>query len=175
MYEPSGRQWCVRFPSSASVDDLVPEFGRRVKTFLARVAAAGAAVSIADTYRPPERAYLMHWCCMIAQGGQDPAAVPAMSGVLIDWTCGGNRAKAKTAALDMMRGYNIAFPAALVSRHTQRRAIDMTIRWAGTIHVTDARGIVHAVTRQEDLWPIGTIDGVKKLATDPPHWSDDGH
>jgi len=60
-----------------------------VHAFISQLQKAGASVSIADTYRPPERAWLMHWCCMIGGSGQDPAAVPAMAGVEIDWTCGG--------------------------------------------------------------------------------------
>jgi hypothetical protein len=111
---------------------------------------------------------------MIASG-QDPALVPPMTGVNIDWTQGGDRAAARAAAREMMAGYNIAYPAALVSRHTQRRAIDITIRWKGTIIVKDARGVEHACVNEHDLWPIGASYGVHKLPSDPPHWSEDGH
>jgi hypothetical protein len=100
----------------------------------------------------------MHWCCLIADSGQDPAAVPAMAGVEIDWTHDGDVVAARTAARAMKAAYGIAYPAALVSRHTQRRAIDMTIHNA-----------------PDDVVALGASFGVHKLLTDPPHWSDDGH
>ncbi|HVV28200.1 MAG TPA: hypothetical protein VHC40_09565 [Rhizomicrobium sp.] len=177
----SGSQWCARFPESRSLDDLLPDFARRVRAFLAQLAHAGAVVSIADTWRAPERAYLMHWCCMIAKGGQDPDAVPPMTGVDIDWVCGGDRARARAAAAAMMKGYGIVFPAALASRHTQRRAVDMTIRWRGALDLRDAEGRAQAVTgtprngTHPGLVAVGASFGVMKLLSDPPHWSDDGH
>ena len=65
---------------------LLPEFAERAKAFISALTRAGASVSIADTYRPPQRAYLMHWCCMVGGSGQDPHSVPPMPGVAIDWT-----------------------------------------------------------------------------------------
>ena len=141
----------------------------------------GALVSIAATYRPPERAYLMHWCCMIADSGQDPAAVPSMDGVDIDWGHDGNIPDARVAARAMKSAYAIKFPAALVSRHTQRRAIDMTISWLGTLKVVDFNGQERVITMpprsgsNQILVDVGRSFGVIKLMTDPPHWSDDGH
>ena len=41
----------------------------------------------------------------------------------------------------MMANYEIQFPAALVSRHAQKRAIDMTIAWTGTLTITDFDGV----------------------------------
>jgi len=181
MSEPSGPQWCARFPTSAKLDDLLPDFGDACRAFISAMTKGGATVSIAATYRPPERAYLMHWCCMIGGSGQDPAAVPAMAGVAIDWSCGHNLAQAKAAARAMMAKYDIQFPAALVSRHTQRRAIDMTIAWAGTLHITDFDGAAHAIASSPhngsnpELIAVGRSFGVIKLVSDPPHWSDDGH
>jgi hypothetical protein len=181
MAEPAGPQWCARFPASQSLDDLLPDFGDKVRAFLSQMQKAGANVTIADTYRPPERAYLMHWCCMIGGSGQDPAAVPAMAGVDIDWTCGGSIANARNAARQMMTGYQIQFPAALESRHTQRRAVDMTIGWNGTLNITDFNGQSHAIAgdphngSNPQLIAAGATFGVIKLVSDPPHWSDDGH
>jgi hypothetical protein len=144
MAEPSGPQWCGRFPASQSLDDLLPDFGDKVRAFLSRLQKAGATVTIADTYRPPERAYLMHWCCMVGGSGQDPEAVSPMDGVNIDWGHGGAVPVARDAAQQMMTGYDIQFPAALESRHTQRRAVDMTISWNGTLAITDFNGQSHA-------------------------------
>lgn len=180
--EYSGQQWCERFAGSCSLDDLTPEFGGRVRAFKAALEAGGATVSVGATFRPPERAYLMHFACLVA-GYHDkaglfhqvaPAGVPTMHGVDIDWTCGGNVATARRRAAQMVAGYSIAYPAALVSRHTQRRAIDMTVTWKATPTIRDAHGAVHAVNRQSDLVSIGKTFGVIKLLSDPPHWSDDG-
>jgi hypothetical protein len=122
----------------------------------------------------------MHWCGMIAGSGQDPHAVPPMPGVPIDWTNGNNLAAAKVAAQAMMAGYQIRFPAALASRHTQRRAIDMTIHIPAGAMIVDNHGKSYhfaAACTGEDprVVAIGATFSVIKLATDPPHWSDDGH
>ena len=181
MAEVSGPQWCARFAPSTSLDDLVPDFGDRVRAFLSQLNRAGASVTIADTYRPVERAYLMHWCCMIGGSGQDPARAPAMKGVNIDWKHGGSIQKAREAARGMMAGYQIKLPAALVSRHTQRRAIDMTISWTGTLKIRDFHGEMQSIATgprngaNPKLIAVGAGFGVIKLPSDPPHWSDDGH
>lgn len=180
MSEPAGAQWCARFAPSKSLDDLLPDFADRVRAFLSALSRAGATVSIADTYRPTQRAYLMHWCCMVGGSGQDPHAVPPMAGVNIDWTCGGI-AQARAAARAMMTGYAIQFPAALESRHTQRRAIDMTIGWNGPLTIRDFNGQSHVIANgprdgsNPQLIQVGASFGVIKLVSDPPHWSDDGH
>ncbi len=85
MSEPSGPQWCARFPGSASPNDLVPDFRDRVQAFLSVLKNAHADVRISATFRPPERAWLMHWCWRIANEGFDPATVPAMAGIAIAW------------------------------------------------------------------------------------------
>jgi len=188
MPTPSGPAWCAQFPTSASLDDLTPAFRDSVTAFIAALRAAGAKVAISATYRPPERAYLMHWCSMIAgytKNGQQvivPAtAATPMPSVDIDWTHGGDANAAKAAAAAMVKAYNIAFPAVLVSRHTQRRAIDMTITGSGTINAKDVSGAVHAIALTADnsknagLIALGKSYKVIKLLSDAPHWSDDGH
>ena len=54
-------------------------------------------------------------------------------------------------------------------------AMDITIKWSGTIQVIDARGVTQNVMKQQDLWPVGASYGVHKLPSDAPHWSSDGH
>lgn len=174
MPDPSGRAWCEKFPTSASIYDLKPQFAEKAAGFVHALESAGAAIHVSATYRPPERAYLMHWCCQIADGNILPVGIPKMEGVDIDWSHGNDLAAAVAGAKAMKEGYGIAYPAALVSRHTQRLAIDMTIQWKGSIIVKDARGIEHSCAHQQDLWPIGASYGVHKLASDPPHWSSDG-
>lgn len=181
MSEPSGAQWCPRFPTSTSLDDLLPDFGDAVRAFISAMKKGGASVSVAATYRPPERAYLMHWCCMVGGSGQDPDAVTSMPGVNIDWTHDGQTGAARDAAREMMSGYDIQFPAALESRHTQRRAVDMTISWSGALNIRDFNGQMHSIASgprdgsNPELIKVGATFGVMKLVSDPPHWSDDGH
>jgi hypothetical protein len=181
MSEPSGPAWCARFPTSVSPNDLLPAFRDRVLAFISALERGGAKVSIAATYRPPERAYLMHWCCMVADSGQDPSHVPPMGGVDIDWGHHGDVSEARLAAAAMKSRYEIKFPAALVSRHTQRRAVDMTISWQGTLIVRDFNGQERKIAMpprsglNQVIVDVGRSFGVIKLMTDPPHWSDDGH
>ena len=181
MAEVSGPRWCARFPTSNKLEDLTPTFGDSCRAFISAMRKGGATISIAATWRPAERAYLMHWCCMIGGSGQDPARAPAMKGVNIDWKHGGSIQKAREAARGMMAGYQIKFPAALVSRHTQRRAIDMTISWTGTLKIRDFHGEMQSIATgprngaNPKLIAVGAGFGVIKLPSDPPHWSDDGH
>jgi hypothetical protein len=173
----SGPDWVHQFPPSNSVDDLAQPFRDNVNVFLSALSDAGATVSIAATLRPPQRAYLMHYSFLIARGAVDPSAVPAMPGVDIQWA----HDAAKSAAEAMVRGYDIVFQPALASRHTQGLAIDMDITWQGSLTIDDAQGVTTTITslprsgQNSALQAIGNSYGVKKLATDPPHWSSDGH
>lgn len=183
--KPSGPAWCRQFPCTIAVDDLAEPFRSAALSFLAALKSAGASVIIATTWRPAERAYLMHWAWAIARGlpanmcrpGDKPgvpvmpSTVPPLAGVDIDW----GHAGARSAAEQMITGYGMEACAALTSRHTQRLAIDMHVAWQGTIAVTDTHGVVHKCKKQEDLFPVGATFWVFKLVTDPPHWSVDGH
>jgi hypothetical protein len=184
--EPSGAAWVTRFPGSRSTADLGVDFKPSVEAFLAALAAAGATVRIAATYRPPERAYLMHHAWNIAKLGMSPQSVPPMLGVNIQWAhkdASGrvDLAASRRGAREMVEKYGMAHRAALRSRHTERRAIDMGITWTGTLNVKTANGQTVAVgtprngNDNRDLHAIGRSYGVIKLVTDPPHWSEDGH
>lgn len=181
MSEPSGPQWCQRFPTSVSPHDLLPDFRDSVLAFLSQLRTGGAAVSIAATYRPPERAYLMHWCWMIAKEGQDPRSVPAMAGVDIAWMHADGAGPSRDAAAAMAARYALKVRPSLTSRHTQRRAIDMSIAWHGTLTLRDFDAGLHRISSpphdgtNPELADVGRSFGVIKLASDPPHWSDDGH
>jgi hypothetical protein len=181
MAEFSGAQWCMRFPGSTSLDDLDPSWRGRAKAFVSAMEYGGANVAIEATLRPPERAYLMHWCWMIANLSQAPAAVPAMPGVAIDWTHGGDVRSARAAAAAMADGYELQVLPSLNSRHTLGRAIDISVSWSSRLSIRDFDGTVHYImTRPFDgtnpeLVKVGASYGVFKLASDRPHWSDDGH
>ncbi|QPR62220.1 hypothetical protein [Serratia rubidaea] len=105
----------------------------------------------------------------------NPSAVPAKEGVNIDWSHRGNRADAVAAARDMVNAYHIVYGPVLTSRHTQRRAIDMTITGIINKSVKNAAGVDVLVKSQSVLHEVGASYGVLKLLSDPPHWSDDGH
>lgn len=180
--EPSGRQWVSRFATSQSTDDLIEPFATHVESFITALRNGGANVSISATYRPPERAYLMYWAYKIAHG-TDPTSVPAKEGVDIDWAHYDNdghpdKVAAKKAATEMVKGYNIAFAPASPdkrSRHTDKRAIDMTITGYTGKTFVDGDGESVRVTNSTELYALGKTYGVIKLVQDAPHWSDDGH
>ena len=182
----SGPPWIARFPTSVNVHDLAPAFRGNVTRFLAALRAAGANVDINATLRPPQRAYLMHYSWRIARELLDPATVPAMAGVDIQWLHRTprnqpNPAASRQAAEQMVRGYELVVRPALQSRHTQGLAIDVDIAWQGTLSIGNASGqdvnIDNAPRNGGNtrLQAVGATYGVIKLASDPPHWSSDGH
>jgi hypothetical protein len=183
--EPSGPRWCERFPTSRSLDDLAEPFRTGCQRFIAALRGAGATVSIAATVRPRERAYLMHWSWQIARNHVDPREVPAMPGVDIAWVhvdAAGvpDLVASRGAARTMVERYSMIALPALESRHTQRRAIDMSIRWAGALTIGTSDGSTETITGPANgsnpaLHQVGRGYGVVKLVTDPPHWSDDGN
>ena len=184
--ELSGVQWVARFPTSKTTDTLSDDFRPRCEAFLAALAAAGASVDIAATFRPPERAYLMHWSFLIHTGEVDPADVPPMTGVAIEWVhrrpSGAPDAVASRAAASaMVDGYDIAFKPSLSSLHTVGKAIDMSIAWKGTLTIDQKNGKAKQIDTlprsglNPQLWAVGATYGVIKLASDKPHWSINGH
>jgi hypothetical protein len=186
--EPSGPQWVSRFPGSASPDQCIDPFRSNLKAFLAALADAGAQVDIAATYRPPERAYLMHWSWKIARNLVDPRAAESMAGVDIDWvhrTAAGDAdiPKSRSAASQMVSLYGIVAQPALTSRHTERRAVDMDISWTGSLSIRNPDDTVTQISTEPrsgmnaELIQVGKDYGVIKaqFAGDPPHWSEDGH
>lgn len=183
--ELSGACWCSRFMGSNSTDDLDGEFKTGTESFVSAMRKAGASVNISATYRPPERAYLMHWSWMIANGKTEASAVPTMSGVNIKWDHGNSEAS-KAAAKAMVAGYgmtNLKVAPALSSRHTEKKAIDMTISWTKDLVIVGADGNNVTIKTEprgsmnKDLHAVGAGYGVikfKKGDADKPHWSTDG-
>lgn len=184
----SGAAWCARFPSSALLDDLAEPFRDNVREFITALVDGDAKVHVAATFRPPERAYLMHWCCQIvgfrsAPGTMTqvmPADVPAMAGVDIDWAHDGDIRAARIAALQMRTAYGIVYPAALESQHTRRLAIDMNIEVPEGSVIKDKDGRdwqfkFDADGLNDSVIHIGASFGVIKLRSDSPHWSINGH
>lgn len=182
----SGPDWVLQFPTSRDPEDLVSPFRENAKKFLAAMQAAGCEVTINATYRPKERAYLMHYAYRIATDNLNPTSVPAHPGVDIDWVhrkANGqvDRAASKAAAEEMVEAYGIAFRPALHSNHTLRQAIDMSISWtADELVIKDADGDDVKIKtgpktgQNSALHRVGRSYDVIKLVSDPPHWSVDG-
>jgi len=81
----SGPAWTNQFPASTRTADLLPAFAAHVESFIGALRAARVTVAISATLRPPERAYLMHYCYRIARDLMDPDTVPTMDGVDIQY------------------------------------------------------------------------------------------
>ncbi|WP_395703331.1 hypothetical protein [Aquabacterium sp.] len=180
MPQLSGPVWVQRFPTSSSIADLAPAFATAVSNFTGALRAGGAGVTVSATLRPPERAYLMHYAWRIGRENLAAEDAPAMAGVDIDWVHRDRRGRpdataSRSAALGMVGLYNIVYRPALSSRHTEGRAIDMTISNYSGKTFADADGSATRVRTAAELHALGETFGVIKLASDPPHWSDDGH
>ena len=149
---PAGAWWCAQFPTSKRVSDLAGSFRLGVMAFIQELNDVHRCeVEIAATWRPSERAWLMHWAWKIAHS-EAPIVPPYRADIPIEWT--------EAGALAMCVKYGLKYEPSLTSRHIEGRAIDMSIHgWTGTL---------------ADLYKLGAHYGVIKLVKDPPHWSDDG-
>jgi hypothetical protein len=183
----SGTEWCAKYPTGTTIAELTDAtFRDGVQAFRdAMVAAATAAnklsISIAATFRPVNRAHLMHYAYNVANGLTTPAdanKASAEAGIHINWDHG-DLATSKARASDMVTSYEIKYAPSLTSRHTEGKAIDWTISWSGSLMIAkkdekdklDCTGGGEASTNLHD---VGESYGVHKHPTDRPHWSTDG-
>ena len=184
----SGPEWVDKYPTSSDPNDCVGDFRDNLNQFIKALRAAKATVKIAATLRPPQRAYLMHHAFKIANNLEDAGSVPKMATIAIDWVHRDAAGKpdipaSRSAASRMVTAYGIVAQPALVSRHTQGRAVDMDIAWKGTLTIAPRKGAPRKISstprngENKELQEIGASYGVTKaaFAGDPPHWSDDGH
>jgi hypothetical protein len=182
----SGPTWVQQFPTSKSLDDLVDPFRTNVQNFLAALSAAGAIVSIADTLRPQQRLDLMYYSFQIAHSEFDPAQVPPIPNVDIQWVHTDDQgnpdpAASAAAAAQMVASYGIVYGPALHSLHATGEAIDMDISWEGDLTIANSDGSTAVISSEPhngqnpDLHQVGATYGVIKLLSDPPHWSLTGH
>jgi hypothetical protein len=172
--------------NSKSISDLVEPFRTQAQSFVNALKAAGAKVDITVTRRSDKRAYLFHWCWLIGLGFKKATDAPPKFGVPIDWNHGDD-IKSKKAAKEMITGFGLAVPPAstnapaLSSNHIVGKAIDLTITWTGSIAIAKPDGTKESVAflpnvnSNAKLHAIGALYGVKKLVTDAPHWSYNGH
>lgn len=187
----SGVEWTTRYPGSSSLNDLRFPFRGYVEAFTAAMRSAKARVTIAATFRPTQRAYLMHWSWRIANMKADAQRIPPMAGVEIRWdhtdTSGRYSSAASIAAAKaMVIGFQmqrLRVSPSLNSRHTAGFGLDMTICWNGTLKINDATG--HTVEidtlprsgMNKALQRVAETYGVIKYCgtgVDQPHWSDNG-
>jgi hypothetical protein len=189
MPTKSGAFWVTWADTNAQnsndVEKLAEPFRSQAKEFIAALTAAGAKVRVTATKRSSRRAYLFHWSWKVSLGKCRPAEAAAMDGVEIQWDHADDAAS-RRGAQEMVSGFGLAVPPksvnapALTSNHIVGKAIDMDITWSGTITVRDKNGnsvalpFVPDVNKNTALHAVGASYGVKKLATDAPHWSHDG-
>jgi len=175
MPELSGKIWVNRFPTERSIDALTPPFRESVQKFVDALKAGKVKVSIADTLRPPERAYLMHFSFEIAMGRQDPKTVPSRDGVDIIWAHNTHE-NSVAAAKEMVSAYKIRKEPSLTSNHIKGLAIDMTLDDFAARDIKKADGTTVRIANFDDLISVGeTYNVFHKVPNDLPHWSFDGH
>jgi len=185
---PAGPEWVDKFQGSSSADACAEPFRSGLGEFIRELRRAGATVNLNATLRPPERAYLMHCAWNIAKNMADPASMPKMPTVNIEWVLRDvsgqpDIPRSRTAARQMVDRFGMVAQAALVSRHTQGLAVDMDIAWSGelTVRGSDGSEVRIAGGPRTGMHPrlaaVGATYGVIKavFAGDPPHWSIDGH
>lgn len=172
--ELSGAQWVSRWPTSRDIADLNEPFRGNVNAFLGAVSAAGGSTRVSATFRPEERAWLMHYSYEVAMEVTKPENVPARAGININWVHP-TEAQSIAAAEAMRVGYEMVHPAAIVSQHTAHLAIDMTISGMIGQTIINQDGTSVTILRNSDLFPVGASHGVIKLVSDPLHWSSNGH
>jgi hypothetical protein len=187
--QKSGKYWVTwadtYAKNSTSVDDLIDPFKSGAKAFIKALTDAGADVKVKATRRDKKRAYLFHWAWKIYLGKCKPSEATAMPGVDIEWDHG-DLAKSKAGAEEMVKGFELAVPPrstvppSLTSNHIAGKAIDMIIRWTGTLKLKKKDGkeasvpFVEQVNLNTKLHEVGASYGVKKHKTDAPHWSHNG-
>ena len=188
------------YPVIRDPEELEEPFKSNWKAFLGALKAARADVAITSTLRSLGRAYMMHYCGLIANGRIKPWEVPdevinqsERTNPEMEWSHTGpdgrvDEDKSRRAAREMMGLFGIAYPAALFSNHTLGLAIDATIKWTGTLKIKDKTGKTHQISTtprhggtkaepagNQELRAVAETYGVFKLLNDPPHWSTDGH
>jgi hypothetical protein len=186
MSNLSGRAWWnanqARWPDSEDLDDLDSDWGDDVKKFINILREADARVTIISTRRPRNRAYLMHYSWMIANGRIEPADVPLRARVDIQWDHGDDRIS-RNAAQEMVDCFGLAhYAAGRRSNHVRGMAIDMYITWRGDLFLGPLpnggfRGIIGGPrngVQNRELHEIGALFGVRKKLNDRPHWSHNG-
>ena len=183
---PSGLEWFkknqAKYPNSTALSDLEPSFGKKAKGFLEALKDAGATVKISTTRRDEKRAHVMHYAWKLGKGQIKASQIPNKAGVDIKWDHG-DETKSRQAAKEMIgpKGFKVVHMPSLTSNHIRGQAIDMTISWTGVLKLKNDKAEtiqIRSLPRNgnnKELHKVGGGYGMKKLVSDPPHWSHDGH
>lgn len=122
----------------------------------------------------------MHFSWKVAYGEVDPADVPKKSGLDLEWDHG-ELEKSREAAAEMVKLFGMAHIASLSSNHILGKAIDMNIFWKNTLVITRPAPLLKRIEsrprsgQNRELHELGaSAFGVRKLVSDPPHWSSNG-
>jgi hypothetical protein len=183
IYRPSGQYWIAwqkrYFPNSIKTSDLKGQFRTGVEAFIKALRAAGATVTINETYRSKQAHYLFRWSYKIAKGTARPKDPPPFTGIHIQWDHGKSSSSVR-GAQEMVNGFGLVHEPGVTTRHFDGRAIDMTITWSKPLRLQRADGNfvnVPSIAAKFNtvLHDVGATYGVKKLKKDGPHWSEDGH
>lgn len=182
--------WTKQFPGSKSLSDLQVPFRKSATQFVAALSNAHANINITATFRPVQRAWLMHYSYDIVSLDPnyhiDPRKVPSIAGIPICWvhtkTDGTYDQKASVAAaLAMVNAYGISpfskkhpllVPPSLTSNHTHGWAMDMSVSWSGTLTISNASGVLIKITSTPrtsmnmQLWQVAASYGVYHYGTD---------
>jgi hypothetical protein len=75
--QPSGPAWVSKYPYSDSLNGLAQPFRGDVIRFIDAMTQAGIKEKTVQTFRPAQRAYLMHYSWLIAHHQITPQKVPA--------------------------------------------------------------------------------------------------
>jgi hypothetical protein len=180
----SGTRWWRanqgKYPNSQDVYMLEPGFRSNVEAFVSSLRQAGAAVHVSSTRRNSVRAFLMHYSWKVAYGEVDPKDVPARVGLSIVWDHGDMKLS-RQGAREMVNLFGMAHVAALTSNHILGKAIDMNIRWKGSLVLTQPAPLLVTIDdlprtgQNRNLHAVGAeVFDVRKLTNDPPHWSHNG-
>ena len=175
-------------PTSKEIKDLKGSFQTGVTEFkraLENATPKGAVVVVSHTYRSDQAAYLWHWAWKIANRKIQPKDAKPYA---FAWpTRSGDRMGPRELNRQRQgrRGHGEGFQpnkgqqvrAVPDDAAPRPPAIDMTIKWTGTIHVRKKDGTWVPVTfgpvnANTKLHEVGASYGVKKLLDDAPHWSD---
>lgn len=106
--------------------------------------------------------------------------MPKRGGLDIEWDHG-DLEKSRKAAQEMVNLFGMAHIASLTSNHISGKAVDMDISWKNTLEMTRPAPLLTRIEsrtrtgQNRELHEIGAdVFGVRKLRSDPPHWSHNG-
>lgn len=198
----SGQDWWEDFHPPMDIAWLEPAFQQNVSRFVLALADQSIIPNVISVYRPPERAYLMHYCFKIATGLAPEKIDERPDTVAISWKhyrADGTYdpvasiAAAKELAVrfgiydpDPVNGRKNPSPPAYPSNHSTGIAVDIKFTWTGEKTVPRGDGPGTLTIRPQDLTKgvndparidlslLGKTYGVIRTNHKSNHWSTTG-